>query len=163
MAQKRILTFGLAMALAVPGTSALAAGGGHSGSHPLKPVAVAQAHGGGARGRHSHATHGAHLRQFEGTIVTVGTESLDLRLQGNRGVTVTVSISATGTQVLAAGVVTTTAALATGEQVHVAASAATAAGTTTYTAVRITIQRRDATTSEPDADTTHTGSPRSTT
>lgn len=163
MAQKRLLAYGLAVALAVPGTSALAAGGGHNGPHALAPVAAAHAHPGGARGTRGRSGHGAHLRQFEGTIVTLGTDSLDLRLQGSRGVTVTVDISATGTQVTAQGGVTTTAALATGEQVHVAATAATADGTTTYTAVRIAIQRRDATTSEPDADTVGTGTPRSTT
>jgi hypothetical protein len=157
--QKTVITIGVALALAVTGTPVLAAGGGHSAHHAAKPVTVGRGHKGDT---HGHGA-GQHVRQFEGRIVALSPDSLDLHLQGSRGVTVTVGISATGTHVSADGVVTTTAALASGEQVHVAAAPTTAGGVTTYTAVRIVIQRRATGTVEADGDTTHDGAPHSTT
>jgi len=152
-----MIACGVAVALVAPGVPALAAGGGQSGTHRVTPVAAAYGHKGGARGAHRTGQgrgvmHGKNLRQFEGVIVTVAPESLALRVQGSPGVTVTVGLSATGTRVTADDSVTTTAALASGEQVHVVASSATTNGAMTYTAVRITIQRRDAdTTADTDA------------
>jgi len=172
VAKNIMIACGVAVALVVPGASALAAGG-QGGAHRATPLAAAHGHkggpSGGAHGR--DAAHSQRLRQFEGVIVTVAPESLTLRVQGSPGVPVTVGLSLTGTRVTADDIVTTTAALASGEQVHVAAAAATTNGTTTYTAVRIVIQRRDAdatadTDNGPDtgvAGTAHDLRPRHTT
>jgi len=176
VAKNIMIACGVAVALVVPGASALATGG-QGGPHRATPMAAAHGHGDGHKGGPSGGAHGrdaAHsqrLRQFEGVIVTVAPESLALRVHGSPGVTVTVGLSLTGTRVTAGDIVTTTAALASGEQVHVAAAAATTNGTTTYTAVRIVIQRRDAdatadTDNGPDtgvADTAHDIRPRRTT
>jgi len=169
-----MIACGVAVALLVPGASALAAGG-QSGAHRATPMAAAHGHKGGVSGAHGTAqgrgaAHGQRLRQFEGVIVTAAPDSLVLRVQGSQGVTVTVGLSLTGTRVTADDVVTTTAALASGEQVHVAAAFATTNDATTYTAVRIAIQRRDAEATEADtgsdtgaSDTAHPAPPHSTT
>ncbi len=178
VAKNIMIACGVAVALVVPGASALAAGG-QGGAHRATPLAAAHGHkggpSGGAHGRDAvhgrDAAHSQRLRQFEGVIVTVAPESLALRVHGSPGVTVTVGLSLTGTRVTADDSVTTTAALASGAQVHVAAAAATTNGTTTYTAVRIVIQRRDAdatadTDNGPDtgvAGTAHDIRPRHTT
>jgi len=149
VAQNMMIACGVAVALVVPGASALATGG-QGGVHRATPMAASHGHrdghkGGPSGGAHGRAaTHGQSLRQFEGVIVTVAPESLALRVQGSPGVTVTVGLSLTGTRVTADDIVTTTAVLASGQQVHVAAASATTNGATTYTAVRIVIQRRDA-------------------
>ncbi len=121
MAKNTVIAVGVALALAVPGASALAAGGGQGRAHHATPPPGTHGRTGDVPGIHGAAqgrgaAQSQRVRQFEGVIVAVDQDSLALRVQGSAGVTVTVDLSTTGTRVTADDVVTTTAALVSGEQ-----------------------------------------------